>query len=120
MTEFVEVNTQDLVGTALEWSVAKSAGWVNARIVTHETPSKTCYEIRTPYGTRLQPSLDWSQGGPLISRCVTALNQSGTESWWAHAEGHLGTGETPLLAACRAIVASVLGDTVSVPKELLP
>jgi hypothetical protein len=29
-----------------------------------------------------------------------------------------GEGSTPLIAACRAIVASVLGDTVSVPKEL--
>ncbi|MCD5994172.1 DUF2591 family protein [Pseudomonas sp. CDFA 602] len=30
-----------------------------------------------------------------------------------------GEGDTPLIAACRAIVASVLGETVSVPKELL-
>ncbi|MBD1555281.1 DUF2591 domain-containing protein, partial [Pseudomonas sp. C2L11] len=34
--------------------------------------------------------------------------------------GFIAEAETPLIAACRAIVASVLGDTVSVPRELLP
>lgn len=128
MSEFVEVKTQELYGSALDWSVAQAAGWVNARIVAVETPGKTYYEIRTPHGLRLQPSLDWSQGGPLILnrgvslRCIAPTNAWEADCWddsvvpsrYCQSEA-----ETPLIATCRSIVASVLGDTVKVPKELL-
>ncbi|WP_338523324.1 phage protein NinX family protein [Pseudomonas batumici] len=66
MNELTEVKTVDLIGPALDWAVAKAAGWVLARIVAIETPSKTYYEIHAPSGLELRPSSDWAQGGPLI------------------------------------------------------
>ena len=65
------------------------------------------------------------QGGPLIEKYkldIGAPMENNNGPWnaateWGHPNGY--KGETPLIAACRAIVSSVLGDTVSVPKELL-
>ena len=111
MTEFVEVKTQDLSGEALDWAVGYA-------VREHDRDSRDAW--RHDWLRCYSPSTDWSDGGPLIDRRVTALNRSGTESWWAHAEDRLGLGPTALIAACRAIVASVLGDIASVPKELLP
>ena len=74
------------------------------------------------------PSTDWSQGGPLISdHLVTVGSDSGNNRiiYWAYAgvaeDGFpCAEGGTHLIAACRAIVAAKIGDTVSVPKELMP
>ena len=125
MTEFVEVNTQDLSGAALDWAMAKAEA---LDFEPYFARYRQCWEmhaVRSGYNPErkvyvFEPSTDWAQGGRLIEKHVTALNQSGTESWWAHAEDRLGQGPTPLIAACRAIVASVIGDIASVPKELLP
>lgn len=134
MTEFVEVKTQDLSGAALDWAVAQVAGWVSARIVPIITPSKTYYEIHAPSGLQLRPSSDWSQCGPLVARYQVALipeahdGLEGTEMserWYADIYfdgGNQYTTErcdTALIAACRAIVASALGETVNMPKELV-
>lgn len=81
------------------------------------------------------PSTDWSQGGPLIEKYQVALvpeahdGKEGTESserWYAdvyYKGGEQYTTEhcdTALIAACQAIVATEFGDTVQVPKELMP
>ncbi|WP_170949814.1 MULTISPECIES: phage protein NinX family protein [Pseudomonas] len=86
-------------------------------------------------GGSYSPSTDWGHGGPLIARYQVALipeahdGLEGTEMserWYADVYfdgGNQYTTEhcdTALIAACRAIVASVFGDTVSVPKDLLP
>ncbi len=137
MTSMTEVKTAEFTGPALDWAVAhatKAWEWAHEwhptmtldptfRGVSDNAPGGAISLIpRNPMRQDSQPftpSTDWAQGGRLIEKHVTALNQSGTESWWAHAEDHLGQGPTPLIAACRAIVASVLGDTIRVPKELL-
>jgi len=123
MSEFVEVKTADLVGAALDWAVAQAAGWVAARFVPVHSPSKTYYEVRSPAGSLLSPSTDWSQGGPLIDGYAIGFSGWSEDNWLAFSSpediSHEGIGSTHLIAACRAIVASVLGETVSVPKELL-
>lgn len=62
------------------------------------------------------PSTDWSQGGPLCEKYVTHLQLWANGTWIAHyASGDCGDeqpGPTPLIAICRALVASVYGDTV--------
>ena len=136
MSEFVEVKTAELKGVALDWAVAhatKAWTWAHEWYPTMTLdPTFRGVSDNAPGGrVRLvpnnpmrqdsqpfNPSTDWAQGGRLIEKHVTALNQSGTESWWAHAEDRLGLGSAPLIAACRAIVAANIGATASIPKEL--
>ncbi|ANF87163.1 hypothetical protein A7J50_3790 [Pseudomonas antarctica] len=135
MTKFVEVKTQDLTGAALDWSVAKAEKVEG--LVTHKGhPSfekefdPDCWADHSclkefKCWQYYAPSAEWSQGGPLIEKYkldIGAPLENKNGPWnaateWAHPMGY--KGETPLIAACRAIVASVLGGTVSVPKELL-
>lgn len=126
MTELVEVNTRDLSGTALDWAVAKVEG---VAVVT-DPNSPSCRQMVEDADSIngwycYCPSTDWSDGGPLIEKYkldIGAPLENKNGHWnaateWAHPMGY--KGDTPLIAACRAIVASVLGDTVTVPKELL-
>ncbi|KTC59087.1 phage protein NinX family protein [Pseudomonas savastanoi] len=146
MSEFVEVKTADLVGKALDYATAKAAGipmfemgesWPGNAAVTEATkvnPAVICDLKRGLYleaslrSVPWSPSTDWGQGGPLIEKhAVTltpfAINFGGAPSYWLvqpwDQQGLAVDGPTALVAACRAIVASVLGETVSVPKELL-
>lgn len=119
MSEFTEVKTANLIGSALDWAVAQVEGITynpNYLGVSDFRGPKPVYSSISNYS----PSTDWSKGGPLIDKCITALNQSGTETWWAHCEDRLGLGPSALIAACRAIAAAKLGDTVSVPARLMP
>ena len=67
-------------------------------------------------------STDWSFGGPIIQREGICLWSEGYD-WEAKIQ--IGSGEwlteweeTPLIAAMRCYVASVLGDTVDIHEEL--
>ena len=70
-----------------------------------------------------KPSTEWAISGPLIEKfilelkfCVFELPQ---ESWKAETHESWANGSTALVASMRAIVNAMLGDTVSVPKELM-
>lgn len=71
------------------------------------------------------PSTDWSQGGPLIEREQIDLEWDGVDGqayWWKASHQDIAQfqiGYTPLIAACRAIVAAKLGDEVDVPEGLV-
>lgn len=75
------------------------------------------------------PSTDWSQGGELIHKymfdfewVVSDWHGEPIEKFCvAHGYGldREGLGPTHLIAACRAIVAAHLGDSVQVPAELV-
>ena len=58
-------------------------------------------------------STDWAHGGPIIER--EKMGVFPTHGGWA---AGLQSGPTPLIAAMRCYVASVLGDEVDVPEEL--
>ncbi|WKW34377.1 DUF2591 domain-containing protein [Pseudomonas viridiflava] len=133
MSEFTEVKTEELSGEALNWAVA-IAEKLTAFVAPPQygNPHLVCVmgDYFSRGGYRYSPSTDWSQIGPLIAKHRIDLtfdrdglvfaylcDQDGLElpssnKWEAF-------GETHLIAACRAIVASVLGETVSVPTELL-
>lgn len=76
-------------------------------------------------GGRFEPSTDWGQGGPLIEEHQIGLDWNGvdgTAMWWLATHQDIAApqiGDTPLIAACRAIVAAKLGDEVQVPAELV-
>ncbi|KII34868.1 hypothetical protein NL64_06295 [Pseudomonas fluorescens] len=127
--------TAELEGPALDWAVARVEGhslppfpgrsgikqcWINVGPATHDV---------------FAPSTDWQQGGPLIEKHNLTIERpiemrgcavTGFHDWRAdHPKNfgglirYSGRGKTALIAACRAIVASKLGDTVQVPEELL-
>lgn len=130
MSEFVEVKTQDLLGAALDWAVAKAEGF-EPMLFPMSRKEVAISEGRRPDGSfsarACSYSTDWSQGGQLIYKhgvsldCISPVNAWESFVWGGPAacDGFSAEAETPLIAVCRAIVASVLGDTVSVPKELL-
>ncbi|KTG25420.1 hypothetical protein AWR38_01225 [Idiomarina sp. WRN-38] len=115
MSELIKVETSELEGAALDWTVAKAAGENRVQVDALAIPIMLREGVFHP----CQFSRNWEQGGPLVEEHVTALNQSDSGGWWAHSGNHVGEALTPLIAAMRAIVASKLGDTVEVPKELV-
>ena len=124
----MKIKTQDLIGPALDWAVAKCESveveYINDGITR-------CLLRVSPCTGRLSPSTDWSQGGPIIEQerlDLTPLVKSENElvRWfactivpddqeipWFHM-----VGPTALIAAMRCFVASHLGDEVDVPDEL--
>lgn len=131
----VTVKTAELQGPALDWCVAKIEGRTT-RI--YLCPIGGHYAVAAQVlGGDLEhawlPSLAWDQGGPLIERygieifCNLSAEQAARfkdarPDWRAcmnRGRSKHSFGVTPLLAACRAIVASQLGDTVQVPQELV-
>ena len=125
MTELVEVKISGLAGDALDWAVASAAGFEPTADHPLFKSGLMPFGLTKPPpymplgGLGFWPSRNWSHGGPLIESHITALNQTGTHTWWAHSEDRLGEGETALIAICRAIVASKFGDVASIPKELI-
>lgn len=118
MNEFIEVKTAELTGTALDWAVEAALGGVR---VGHRVDFPHGYWCVGEY----KPSWRWDQGGPLIEKYQIDLKWGGIDGkayWWSATHQDLAQfqiGATPLIAACRAIVAAHLGETVSVPKELM-
>ncbi|MEE4652817.1 phage protein NinX family protein [Pseudomonas alliivorans] len=146
MSEFVEVKTADLVGAALDWAVGRALG---AEVKPHafcEAPGSYLHPNCTVFpngraASHWQPSTDWSQGGPLIEKFGVLLSpkesmvhvHGGPNAGWQESGSWGATifrkGEhrrkahnhesEPLVAAMRCVVGWSLGETVSVPKELL-
>lgn len=146
MSEFVEVKTADLVGAALDWAVGSALG---AEVRPHAfckepgsyvQPGCTVFPNGNAY-SRFKPSTDWSHGGPLIQKFGVLLSpkesmvhvHGGPNSGWQesgswgatifrkgeHRRKPYSHPDEPLVAAMRCVVGWSLGETVSVPKELL-
>ena len=128
MQQMIDVKTAELDGSALDWAVAQVEGRAT-RI--YLCPVMDEYKVAaTVSGGDIEsawmPSIDWAQAGPLIEAHgveimasplagvkYVAIAGSEEDYEWV-------SGETHLIAACRAIVAAKLGDVVSVPAELVP
>jgi hypothetical protein len=112
------MKTNELIGAALDWAVAKCEGY---DVFIKHAPVQVMY---TPKGKRswyiYTPSTNWSQGGPIIEREGISIRQVLADFWAAEVEAgeYEHDGPTPLLAAMRCYVASKLGDDVDVPEEL--
>ena len=120
----MKIKTNELEGAALDWAVAVATGYEDH--VYTDGGGELRHGV---LAYRWAPSSDWSQGGPLIADGVYMLCRQNplspipfeTEGWIAAHEGlpFLFDGPTPLIAACRAIVAAKLGDEIDVPEELV-
>ena len=123
----MKVKTADLIGPALDYAALLAQGMSETDLA-----SLVQDVVEDPSRRRLKnsPSTDWSRGGPLIEREEIGLRRNAPCSrgreWEASpsitakgAGGKWGYGPTPLVAACRCLVASVLGDEVEIPDELV-
>jgi hypothetical protein len=110
------MKVSELQGAALDWAVAKCE--------YDELAAKNIqYPQYAKHYPKISPSTDWAQGGPIIERERIAIKANGYGWWFARVGGDFGQGEwvlgdTPLIAAMRAFVASKLGDEIEVPEEL--
>jgi len=123
------MKTSELTGAALDWAVAMAEGFgtdqymrrIDIRLDVRGKCSCLLIPINREY-VQWHPSTDWAQGGPIIEQHVIGTWSSEGGLTW-HARGGLAfqdvfNGPTPLIAAMRCYVASKLGDTVELPKEL--
>lgn len=130
MSEFIEMKTAELHGSALDWAVAKATQAEELK-VTGSGRVSCIYELAPREGCWTNdycPSTEWSEGGLLIEKLAIGLQSYSTEiggppEYWVARSWEEGTpmldGPTPLVAACRTIAAHKLGMTVSVPAALL-
>jgi hypothetical protein len=106
----MKTKVSEASGPVLDWMVAKAnqtAGLVKS------DPMLDCMSYFTP-------STNWSQGGPILQNHISELIDCSDEGWEACCNGTYGaTGDTALIAVCRAYVASKLGEEVEVPDELI-
>lgn len=102
------MKTAELTGAQLDYWVAKAEGFMRPRI-----EDGVCV-VDMPDGHPMQPSTNWAQGGPIIDRNDIQLGGYGTSRFaeirddphpWVSMFG-----ESSLIAAMRAKVASVYGD----------
>jgi hypothetical protein len=127
--------TSELTGAALDWAVAKcwwhdefdrKRVWVHNKKTRILNNSDVAHDRRYYYSQEWKPSIDWSQGGPIIERdeiCLQKVGLFGEEEefgpWAASIAENSGYGPTPLIAAMRCEVAFRLGDEVEIPEELI-
>ena len=117
------IKTSELIGTALDWAVAKCEG-KDADCELHG--NNVWYGRVTSGFIQYRPSTDWAQAGPIIEReRIYVKPNSRDTAWrsyvlidgegiaWAH------FGPTPLVAAMRCYVASKSGKEVTVTEELM-
>lgn len=115
-----------LTGAALDWAVAQAIG---LELEVHPPIYGTGPRLFVPdasHPVRWWPSTDWAQGGQLLDRFTAQVRSYPYEV----AEGrgsarvfHNGcvtwqSGDTPLIALCRAVVAAQLGQELQVPAEV--
>lgn len=106
------MKTNELIGPALDWAVAKCENETQIVQFSSLASSKHYYA----------PSRKWAQGGPIIEQETIGLffDRACGNQWRAnHITAPYQLGPTPLVAAMRCYVASKLGNEVNIPEELL-
>ena len=119
------MKTKDLTGAALDWAVAKCAGYVEQGV--YGTPEFRDGEVYLCYcdvvlNSCYSPTTNWAQGGPIIEGEHLQSHWAGPVLGYAamHPDcKKYSYGPTMLIAAMRCFVASRLGDEVTVPEALL-
>lgn len=123
----MKIKTSELTGAALDWAVAVAQGW---RLIDGEwRSSEPAFEGdslgKLVAGSAYSPSTSWAQGGPLIESHAVSVectdDQLPRSAWrWQAtiAEKSYALGQSPLIAAMRAIVLFKMGETVDVPDDL--
>lgn len=130
----MKIKVSELTGPALDWAVAKCANVAVEVSKIHQygkptgetlliLPNSGCCMGNDTYS----PSTDWSQGGPILDKGFIELNTTdlaNNELWEGMLPGQgegstFAFGPTRLVAAMRCYAASILGDEVDIPEELI-
>lgn len=118
----IVLSTQ-LIGGPLNWAVMRSEGENSfAAEVYYEGDLPVSVDDQPDVPSNWEPSVDWSQGGPIIEQHGIRLHRSHSGQWWASPEDdphHPVSGPTPLVAAMRCYVISQMGHEVDVPEHFL-
>ena len=110
----MKIKTSKLIGTALNWVVAKCENYGQTALNNNPLGFEWCVTLIPDYST------NWACGGPIIERECIAIKAIATEPvHWRAGFYYQIKGPTPLIAAMRCYVVSKLGDVVDVPDEIL-
>lgn len=150
MTDMIEVRVSNLSGEALGWAVGKAEGLdLILEPPQYGSPWRVFARYQgqaTERTKRYNPWEDWALGGPLIEKCKVSLSPPTSTvhrnfGYMDKRNGHYESGiwgstifgkdrkhrrtafhhpSSPLIVAMRAIAQFEFGETVQVPKELMP
>lgn len=134
MTDLIEVRVSNLTGAALDWAVAQAEGISTIMLSPpkEERPKpfalfgSLALSVGGEDQSSYTPSSCWHCGGPLIDKHRGSVHSyPGMVGDAAYSGGPEGAGiwcygPTALIAFCRGLVRYKLGETVQVPKELMP
>ncbi len=110
----MKIKTNELTGGALDWAVAL----IEFPAPGYEDDDRLVYVLGDDE-FHFTPSTNWAQGGPIIEREGINLTRISGALWDATIRGAwTEDGHTPLVAAMRCYVGSVIGNEVEVPDEL--
>lgn len=126
----MKVNVTSLIGPALDWAVAKCGGTPGLHII--QKPGKTCVYgvLKMPSGEMIdwpvQPSTDWSQGGPILDLEEITIDYRDNETQarkWSNEKNTFITANAGkrqgLIAAMRCYCCAKLGEEIEIPDELM-
>ena len=112
----------------LDWLVAKCApskfGPPTYRLWQHDKGAWIYLNASMEQqGIHFRPSIEWAQGGPIVEKELINLITTAGYPW--RATMYMGGGvwidqhgPTPLIAAMRCYVCSVMGEIAEIPEEL--
>lgn len=120
----MKIKTTELTGKALDWAVGRAVGERMRAASDGSMLLHCCYSHDgLDFWNEYSPTTNWGQLGPLVPEFLMTLDVFHEET---HAtaisdegERHLARHPDARVAACRAIVAARLGDTVDVPEVLV-
>lgn len=129
----MKIQTKELTGVALDFSVAVAFGWrcerpQDGQFIDHDDHRWLAGYHRHAPSASFSPSTNWAHGGLLVDAFDINVGRARNVTWAegvfyavARASDLVATeyGETKLIAICRAVVACRLGDEVEVPDELV-
>ena len=111
----MKIKTQNLIGPALDWAIAKCEG---VKIIQGAKNTLWLADEPDNDATEWSPSTNWAQGGPIIEQEKIATKENRHNHWSAKIDtaGWM-RGPTPLVAAMRCYVTSKMGDEIEVSDE---
>lgn len=121
------VKVSELQGAALDWAAGYALNGEKIFFVAFGAEMLGRRITDAAKQGRLSPSTKWEQCGPLIDQLRVDISSPPSDSsdagWDARVDDgsalNWSSGDTALIAICRAIVSSKLGDEIEVPDELI-
>lgn len=117
----MKLKTSELTGPALDWAVAVVERELDILGGQVHVVNGELHRYEDTTDEPWSPSTSWAQGGPIIEWRMVTVGPAANEGYEAypHPKGNQSYwGDTPLEAAMRCVVSSVLGDEIELPEHL--